>query len=111
MDFQCLRCGNCCRHPGDVRLEEDEIETIAANLGLDVHVFTERFTVLRDNRQGLILLERRDGACVFLEGAPAACRIQDAKPRQCREFPSRWRYTDLEEICPAARRCGSSASN
>ncbi len=109
MDFHCLRCGNCCRQPGDVRLEEGEIEVIAAALGLAVHAFTERYTVLRGNRQGLILRERPDGACVFLEGPPAACRIQTVKPRQCREFPARWRYTDLEEICPASRRGTSPA--
>jgi Fe-S-cluster containining protein len=109
VDFQCLRCGNCCRHPGAVRLQEGESETIATALGVDVHSFTESFTVLMENRQGLILHERPDGACVFLDDPGATCRIQAAKPRQCREFPARWRYTNLEEICPAARRGGSTS--
>ncbi len=102
MSFQCLRCGNCCRHPGEVRLQEDEIESIAAGLGLAANTFTEHFTRLREDRRGLILRERADGACVFLEEPQVACGIQGTKPRQCRDFPARWRYADLEQVCPAA---------
>jgi Fe-S-cluster containining protein len=111
VDFQCLRCGNCCRHPGEVRLQDGEVDGIAAILGLDANTFTERFTQLREDRRGLILRESAEGACIFLDGPPAACRIQGAKPRQCREFPSRWRYTDLEKICSAAGRYGFRAES
>jgi Fe-S-cluster containining protein len=104
MDFQCLRCGDCCRRPGEVRLREGEAEAIATHLSLEVGTFTEHYTRLREDRRGLSLCERPDGACVFLEGPPACCRIQAAKPQQCLEFPARWRYTDLEKVCPASRR-------
>lgn len=103
--FRCLRCGNCCRHEGEVRLDDGEAETIAAGLGLDVATFTAQFTRLRDDRRGLSLKDQADGACIFLEGTPPACHIQADKPRQCRDFPMRWKYRDLEAICPAARGC------
>ena len=35
------------------------------------------------------------GACVFLEGD--RCRVYAGRPRQCRDFPRRWR---VEGPCP-----------
>lgn len=103
MAFRCLRCGACCRHPGEVRLREGEPEAIAAVLGMTVLEFTAAFTRLREDRRGLSLADGPGDACIFLEPAAAACRIQAAKPRQCRDFPSTWRYEDWEAVCPAAR--------
>jgi uncharacterized protein len=101
--FQCLRCGNCCRHPGEVRIEDREAEAIARFLGLTLHDFTARHTRLRPDRRGLSLAERADGACVFLDESQPACRIHPVKPQQCRNFPAGWRYADLERVCAAAR--------
>jgi len=70
---------------------------------MEVASFTEQFTRLRDDRRGLSLKDLPDGSCIFLEGALAACHIQAAKPRQCRDFPLQWKYQDLEAICPAAK--------
>lgn len=100
-DFQCLRCGACCRHPGEVRLAEGEAEAIAALLGLEVGAFTDIYTTLRPDRRGLRLTERAGGACVFLEGNPPRCAIQAVKPAQCRGFPLSWRYPDAERVCAA----------
>ena len=33
-EFKCLRCGNCCRWPGYVRVNNREIDAIAAFLGI-----------------------------------------------------------------------------
>jgi Fe-S-cluster containining protein len=100
--FQCQRCGNCCRHEGEVRLDDGEADAIARELELDVATFTDRFTLLRDDRRGLSLKELPDGSCIFLEGTPPACQIQTAKPRQCRDFPMKWKYRNLKAICPGA---------
>jgi len=107
--FQCLRCGACCRHPGEVRIEDREAEAIARFLGLAVHDFTARYTRLRPDRRGLSLAERPGGACIFLEEPEAACRIQPVKPQQCRDFPAGWRYADLERVCAAARARSATA--
>ena len=102
-DFQCKRCGNCCRHEGEVRLADGEAEAIAAVLNLDAESFTRQYTRLREDRRGLSLLDHPHGACMFLEGTPPACRIQAAKPKQCRDFPLNWRYDNLEAVCEAVR--------
>jgi Fe-S-cluster containining protein len=99
--FECQRCGQCCRHRGEVRLESAEVEAIAAWLGLAAAAFTETYARLRPDRRGLSLREHPDGACVFLETNPPACRIQPVKPAQCRAFPHTWRYAPDDPTCPA----------
>ena len=100
--FACRRCGACCRGPGDVVLEAGEPERIAALLGDALYAFTARYTRLLDDRRGLSLTERPDGACIFLQD-DNGCRIQDAKPQQCRGFPHAWRSARLMATCAGLR--------
>jgi uncharacterized protein len=100
--FRCMRCGSCCRVPGYVHLGPGEAGAIAVELGMPLNAFTETYTRLADNRQGLSLIEQADGACVFLE-SDNICRIQGAKPRQCRDFPVEWRYKRADDVCPATQ--------
>jgi len=79
-----------------VRLLAGDVERLAAALGRDVETFVAEFCRLAPNRAQLVLAEREDGACVFLEGHD--CRVYDARPTQCRAFPLQW----WREGCPAA---------
>jgi Fe-S-cluster containining protein len=88
IQLECHRCTACCRWPGEVRLEADEIAKIAALKNMAETDFIERHMRLRKDRRGLALRENPDGSCIFLEGN--ACAIQAAKPEQCKEFPNRW---------------------
>lgn len=97
--YVCQRCTNCCRWPGQVRLREPEISAIAAFLGLSEWDFIQRFTRLQISRQGLSLVEKTDGSCIFLEGKD--CRIQPVKPQQCRDFPNGWNFPGWREVCHA----------
>lgn len=96
--FTCLRCGNCCRGPGDVILLDDELPAIASLLGVELYAFTAAYTRLSADRGALSLTERPDGACIFLE-PDNSCRIQAAKPQQCRAFPYLWRSSRLANMC------------
>ncbi len=100
--FDCQRCTACCRWPGQVKLSEAEIARLAAHLGLSEFDFIQRFTRLRPDRRGLSLIERPNGACVFLEGRD--CAVQPVKPQQCRDFPNLWRFEGFEEHCRAVPR-------
>jgi Fe-S-cluster containining protein len=100
--FVCRRCGACCRAAGDVRLRAGEVEAIAALLALDPYTFTSRYTRLAGDRSGLVLAEQTDGTCVFLNETNA-CRIQDAKPAQCRGYPQSWRHPVLDARCEGRR--------
>lgn len=96
--FECRRCGACCRVPGPVRLRAGETEQMAAYVGMGVHEFTRAYAELTRDRTGLTLIEKSDGSCVFL-GEDGLCLVNPVKPRQCRDFPTAWRYPGWLEIC------------
>ncbi len=98
--YLCQRCGNCCRWPGEVAIDDPEIAAMADHLGLPERDFIERYTTLRRNRAGLTLNEHPGGACVLLDGANH-CRVNPVKPAQCRDFPNRWRFPGWREVCEA----------
>jgi hypothetical protein len=106
--WECQRCTACCRWPGQVRLTDAEISRLAAYLGLGEFDFIQRFTRLRTDRRGLVLAEKPDGACVFLEGRD--CRVQPVKPQQCRDFPNLWRFPGCERLCRAVPRAVEQAA-
>ncbi len=97
--YVCQRCTACCKWPGDVRLEPDEITPIARFLGLSVQDFIQCHARLRSNRQGLSLMEKDNHACIMLEGD--ACRIHPVKPAQCRGFPNKWNFPGWRQVCAA----------
>jgi len=100
--FECLKCGNCCRLPGYVRLREGELEAIAEYMRISVESFTNIYTRLTADRRGLSLIENSKGHCIFLSDASRCC-IHDVKPQQCRDFPMKWRFPESENVCKALR--------
>ncbi|MCF6176008.1 MAG: YkgJ family cysteine cluster protein [Victivallaceae bacterium] len=100
VSFNCRRCGNCCKWPGYVRLFSFEAEAIAEFLGITVHDFTDRYTVLTRDRRNLSLIECQDGTCLFLRDTlPPSCAIEAVKPRQCKQFPLAWNFAGWEKEC------------
>ncbi|MBQ9502988.1 MAG: YkgJ family cysteine cluster protein [Lentisphaeria bacterium] len=98
--FSCRRCGACCRWPGCVKVTGEEADRIASFLGISPPEFIDRFTRLSPDRLHLSLLEKDDGACQWLSDAvPAACLIEPVKPRQCRDFPSKWNFPGWQKLC------------
>jgi Fe-S-cluster containining protein len=93
--FRCLACGTCCRWPGLVYLSRGDLGALARHLDIAEEAFLDRYARLAPNRAEIVLAEREDGACVFLEGD--ACAVYPARPAQCRDYPVRWR---VEEPCP-----------
>lgn len=100
--YECQRCTACCRWPGQVKVSEQEITAMAQFLAMTVEEFTERFTRLRPDRQGLLLQERDNHECIFLDGKD--CRVQPVKPQQCRDFPNNWNFPGWEKLCWATPR-------
>ena len=100
--FTCRRCGRCCEGAGLVHVKAEEVDTMAAALGLDPYEFTARYARLSANRRDLLLHDREDGACILLSAA-GECRVQSAKPQQCREFPYTWNYPGYEDRCEGMR--------
>lgn len=97
--YVCQRCTACCKWPGDVRIESEEIGTMASFLGLNEQDFLDQYTRLRTNRQGLSLIEKPSHECIMLDGN--ACRIHPVKPAQCAGFPNKWNFPGWRQVCEA----------
>jgi hypothetical protein len=100
--YECVRCTECCRWPGQVKLSEDEIARMASYLGLPEFDFIQQYTRLRDDRHGLALQDKPNGECILLHGRD--CAVQAVKPQQCRDFPNGWNFPGFEKICRAVPR-------
>lgn len=82
-------------------MSDVEIRQLADFRGVSEHDFIQRYTRLRQDRQGLVLEEKPNGECIFLEGND--CAVQSVKPKQCRDFPNRWNFPGFEQICQATK--------
>lgn len=82
-----------------MRLTEAEISRLAQFRGLGERDFIQQFTRLRPDRQGLALMDKPNGECVFLDGE--SCGVQPVKPQQCRDFPNLWNFPGFEQTCRA----------
>jgi Fe-S-cluster containining protein len=100
--YVCTRCGNCCKWPGQVKLTDDDLANMAEHLGISVDEAIDQYTRLRQDRNGLALADNAAGACVFFE-EPDVCKIHDARPEQCRRFPTHWNFPGFEAECEAIK--------
>ncbi len=83
LQFECTRCGHCCKRPGVVALNDDDLTRIATTLGLTQQELCDR--LLRRRLGRWVLSVREGGACVFL--GESGCMIHEDKPLQCRAYP------------------------
>jgi Fe-S-cluster containining protein len=106
--FECTQCGDCCTgSPGYVWVNKEEIEALAAGLGIDVPAFERQYVRQVGARKSLV--EYSNGDCVFFDGASRKCQVYDLRPRQCRTWPfwdsnvrtpETWERTC--EVCPGS---------
>lgn len=101
-EFRCRRSGNCCSRPGGfVRVEESDVEAIAAHLGLTRDGVRGRYV---DTARG-VLKDGMAGRCVFLaDGAEPTCTIYPVRPDKCRTWPYWPELLESEEALAGAMR-------
>lgn len=100
--FHCHQCGNCCRGDGYVAMNEGEIRDASALLGMSESAFLSRYA--KKSSDGWELLDQGDAdqSCIFLR-PDNSCIIHEAKPQQCRDFPTRWRPPNILDFCEGWR--------
>jgi len=82
--FQCRQCGDCCAGRGGIFVKPQEVEEMAALLGLGVEEFC--WLYVEASAMGPRLTIADNGCCVFLmEGN--LCRVHPVKPFICRQWP------------------------
>jgi hypothetical protein len=77
---------------GYVLLTAADINRLARWLEMDERAFVNRYARLTRSRSALSLIEQPNGSCVFYrpERSEGRCAVYPARPRQCRDFPTRW---------------------
>jgi Fe-S-cluster containining protein len=108
--FECTQCGDCCSGaPGYVWVNQEEIDALAKQLGMDGDAFEQKYTRRVGMRRTLV--EFPNGDCVFLDPQTRKCTVYHARPRQCRTWPfwesnlkspETWQRTC--ETCPGCNR-------
>lgn len=108
LQFQCTGCGDCCTGaPGFVWVNKEDIERLAAHVGLETEQFESHY--VRDIGVRKSLVEFANGDCVFFDGKTRKCRVYEGRPRQCRTWPfwdsnirtpEAWAATC--EVCPGS---------
>jgi Fe-S-cluster containining protein len=106
--FTCTGCGDCCTGaPGYVWVNQQEIDALAARLGMSVEAFEKQY--VRQVGVRRTLKERKNYDCVFLDGETRRCTVYVDRPRQCRTWPfwdsnlkspEAWQATC--EVCPGS---------
>ena len=102
--FSCKRSGNCCSVPGGVvRVSAEDVQRIAAHLGLDEVAVRARYL----RADGETLRDGEGSRCIFLDdGREASCSIYPVRPEKCRTWPF-WPelLSSAELLVEAMRRC------
>ncbi len=84
-NFQCKRCGACCRGESTVSLSDEEIQRMALFLGLSLEEVLQKYIVIKgEKRKEMRTLE---GYCIFFDKEKRLCRIHPVKPERCKEWP------------------------
>jgi Fe-S-cluster containining protein len=82
LPIECFRCGICCTCYQPL-LGDEEIETIARQLGLSAGAFLAKYAQL--TVIGYLLRQTEKG-CVFLSRTRASCHIHPFRPEVCRNW-------------------------
>jgi Fe-S-cluster containining protein len=106
--FTCTECGDCCSGaPGYVWVNNEEIEALAAVVGMTAEAFEDQYVRRVGVRKSL--KEFPSGDCVFLDSQTRKCSVYQARPRQCRTWPfwdsnlktpEDWKHTCA--VCPGS---------
>lgn len=108
--FECTGCGDCCTGaPGYVWVNQEEIDALAAKIGVPVEEFERKYVRRVGVRRTLV--EFDNGDCVFFDGETRRCKVYEFRPRQCRTWPfwdsnvrteEDWQHTCA--VCPGSGR-------
>lgn len=86
--FSCVEgCARCCGGaPGDVFVNQQEMEAIAARMSLSLAEFERKY--IRHYASGKrSIKEHRNGDCLLLNENGKGCSVYEDRPSQCREYP------------------------
>ena len=90
--FQCTQCGECCKGFGGTYMTPEDVDRIAAHIGVSRERFLDEYCEMADGMPVIAVGE--DGYCLFFK---ENCSIHEVKPRMCRAWP----FIDAVERAPS----------
>ncbi len=85
-NHKCVGCGKCC-YCKPIVLNSKDIRVMACKLGVTVKEFKKQYTERYPGNPGLSHF-KKEAPCVFLD-ENNRCKIYDARPDICRQYPIR----------------------
>jgi Fe-S-cluster containining protein len=101
-EFECKKCGACCKWEGVVLLTPEDATGISNYLSIDKKDFLKRHTE-KYKTDRVLKNKLNSSSCTFLEDNK--CSVWDAKPEQCNDFPKKF-----DKRCPGFHIDNRSAS-
>ena len=91
-EFECIKCGKCCKWEGNVVLIPKDIKRLSGLENMGEEEFLTKFT---KKHNGKIVLKDKPGSkdCIYLKNN--RCTVWDHKPKQCADYPK-----EYDERCP-----------
>lgn len=102
IDFECVKCGACCKWEGVVVLTPEDIKRIAEHLSVDENEFLDKYTK-KHGKDTVLINKSESSSCIFLKDNK--CSVWDVKPKQCADFPKKF-----DKRCPGFHIENRSAS-
>jgi len=100
-EFRCRRCQRCCEQPGFVYVTGEETERVAGFLGMGASDFVNEYCDLLE-RRALVFKKKEGEKCLFLNSS--GCLIYAERPKQCRDFPLKWKTERSLKYCSGMRK-------
>lgn len=87
--FQCRRCGECCKHRGDILLMPMDVFQISKYLGIQTEELLDQYTNRKFRRvlwgPAIKAKQDKEQTCIFYQDNK--CLIHPVKPAACFLFP------------------------
>ena len=80
--FSCTKCGDCCNGFGGTYVTDEEIDAIAAFVGVERKAFVAEYCQLSGSQ--FLIAQAASGYCLFWD---TVCTIHPVKPRMCKAWP------------------------
>lgn len=109
MDFQCERCGICCKEADPIDLYPKDIRRLASYFNMSEAEAIKEFTIPHPNEPDLLAF-KESAPCRFFDESRSLCRIYQARPMVCRCSPFLspgqigLQGIEIYEDCPSAGR-------
>lgn len=107
MDFQCKRCGICCRVADPIDIYPKDIRRLASHFDISIDEAIEEYTIPHPNEPDIRAF-KASMPCRFYDETLKGCKIYPARPMVCRCSPFLspgqigLEGIEIYEDCPAA---------